>query len=164
MRRGFLFWLSSSLIIGIIVAWTGALPIQTIAAQEQSREPILILGVQEPEEMRVEPFIPINDVVPTAPERMLGEAMESAGKRDLAAPLPALDRILAKYPDYSDGYFIRAFALCTGNDRVASMADIERALKFIDTSRVAKDSLGSLISMRAKLEHTNGDDRAAMDD
>ena len=40
---------------------------------EVHREPILIPGVMEPEEMRVEPF-PV--FVPTEPERMLGEAMK----------------------------------------------------------------------------------------
>jgi hypothetical protein len=95
---------------------------------------------------------------------MLGEAMESADKSDPAALLPALDRILAKYPDYSDGYVMRLGALCAGNDRVAIMADVNSALKFIGTSRVGKDSLGSLLSMQAKVEHCNGNDRAMIDD
>ena len=61
---------------------------------EVHREPILIPGVTEPEEMRVEPF-PV--FVPTEPERMLGEAMkEIRGNSDPNALLPALNRILAK--------------------------------------------------------------------
>jgi hypothetical protein len=119
MKRRFLFGLSSSLIICILTALTGALPVQTIAAEEQRREPILIPGVQEPDEMRVEPF-PVNNVVLTAPELMLGEAMESADKNDPAALLPALNQILAKYPDYSDGYVAPSFALCGDNDALPS--------------------------------------------
>jgi tetratricopeptide (TPR) repeat protein len=163
MRRGLLFGLSSSLIIGIIAVWTGALPVQTIAAEEQRREPILIPGIQEPEEMRVEPF-PVNNVVLTAPELMLGEAMENFDKSDLAALLPALNQILAKYPDFSDGHIMRAAVLCEGNDRVAIMADRDRALKFIDTSRTGKDSIGSLLSMQAKMEYANEDYAAAIND
>jgi hypothetical protein len=160
MRRGLLFGLSSSLIIAV---WTGALPVQTIAAEEQRREPILIPGIQEPEEMRVEPF-PVNNVVLTAPELMLGEAMENFDKSDLAALLPALNQILAKYPDFSDGHIMRAAVLCEGNDRVAIMADLDRALKFIDTSRTGKDSIGSLLSMQAKMEYANEDYPAAIND
>jgi hypothetical protein len=52
--------------------------------------------------MRVDP-IPV--AVLTPPEQMMGEAMQQAGnKGGPAALLPALDRILAKYPEYSDGY------------------------------------------------------------
>jgi hypothetical protein len=64
--------------------------------------PILIPGVAEPDEMRVEPF---PKATPNEPERMLGEAMkETSGNSDPNALLPALNRILAKYPDYGDGY------------------------------------------------------------
>jgi hypothetical protein len=60
--------------------------------------PILTPGIQEPAEMRVDP-IPV--AVLTPPEQMMGEAMQQAGnKGGPAALLPALDRILAKYPEY----------------------------------------------------------------
>jgi tetratricopeptide (TPR) repeat protein len=135
---------------------------QTIEAEDRHREPILIPGIQEPQEMGVEPF-PIN--VPTAPERMLGEAMESAGSNSSpVALLPALNRILAKYPDYSDGYVMRLGSLCDGSDRAAILSNINSALKYVSNSRSGKDSLGSLLSMRAKVEHTSGDDAGAMED
>jgi tetratricopeptide (TPR) repeat protein len=123
----------------------------------------LIPGVQEPDEMRVEPF-PVNNVVLTAPELMLGEAIESADKSDPAALLPALNQILAKYPDYSDGYVARSFALCGGNDRAAIMSSIGSALKFIGTSRTGKDSIGSLLALQAKMEYANEDFAAAIND
>jgi hypothetical protein len=97
MERGFVCELSSSLIIGVIVALTGTLSVQTSSAEEQPRAPILIPGIQEPEEMRVEPF-PINKVVLTAPEQMLGEAMKN--ESDPRALLPALNHLLAQYPDF----------------------------------------------------------------
>ncbi|MGD0945867.1 MAG: surface-adhesin E family protein [Candidatus Binatia bacterium] len=131
-------------------------------AVSRHTNPILIPGIQEPEEMRVEP-IPVE--VPTEPDRMLGEAMEQVGNsKSPAALLPALDRILAKYPDYSDGYLLRLVSLCEGNDRAAILSNINSALKYIGNSRIGKDSLGSLLSMRAKIEHANGDDGSAMED
>ena len=78
------------------------------------RDPILIPGVQEPEEMRVEPFPAAS---PTPPEQMFAAAMQEVGNTSKPeALLPALDRILNKYPDYSDGYTMRLAALCSGND------------------------------------------------
>ena len=55
---------------------------------------------------------------PTEPERMLGDAMkQTQGNNDPNALLPALNRILAKYPDYGDGYAMRLGSLCSGKDR-----------------------------------------------
>ena len=59
---------------------------------------------------------------------------------------------------------MRAAALCEGNDHVAIMADLDRALKFIDTSRTGKASIGSLLSMQAKMEYANEDYAAAIND
>jgi tetratricopeptide (TPR) repeat protein len=135
---------------------------QSAAAVERHSAPILIPGIQEPAEMRVEP-IPV--AVLTPPEQMLGEAMQQVGnKGGPAALLPALDRILAKYPDYSDGYVMRLGSLCDGGDRTAILSNVNNALKYVSNSRTGKDSPGSLLSMRAKVEHTNGDDSAAMED
>ena len=135
---------------------------QSSGPVEHSIVPILLPGVPEPEEMRVEP-IPV--VVPTAPERMLGDAMQQVGnKSGPAALLPALDRIIARYPDYADAYVMRLGSLCDGGDRTAILSSINSALKYISSSRASKDSAGSLLSMRAKVEHTNGDDSAAMED
>lgn len=87
--------------IGLFVYRSYSRRDRSIAAQNVHRGPILIPGVQEPEEMRVEP-IPVEVLRP--PERMLADAMQQAGnKSDPAALQPALNRILAKYPDYSDG-------------------------------------------------------------
>ena len=134
---------------------------QSGAANEQYSAPVLISGVQEPAEMRVEP---IPAAVLTPPERMLGEAMQQVGNRGGSAPLlPALDRILAKYPDYSDGYVMRLGSLCDGGDRTAILSNVNSALKYVSNSRMGKDSPASLLSMRAKLEHVNGDDSAAME-
>jgi tetratricopeptide (TPR) repeat protein len=125
--------------------------------------PVLIPGIQEPEEMRVEA---ISLIIPSPPERMLGEAIQQAGndKGGPAALLPALDRILAKYPNYSDGYTMRLGAFCDSGDRAAILANVNKALKYASNSRVGKDSTIELLSMRAKVEHANGDDSAAMDD
>jgi tetratricopeptide (TPR) repeat protein len=118
--------------------------------------PILVPGVQEPEEMRIGPF-PIPTL--TAPERMVGEALGNP-----TTLLPALNRILAQYPDFSNGFILRVGELCKGIDRGAIMADLDRALKLIDASPVRTDSIGTLLSMRAKIESTNGDYAAAMND
>jgi len=138
---------------------------QSAVAVSRHSDPILIPGIQEPEEMRVEP---IAAAVLTPPERMLADAMQQAGndnnKGGPAALLPALDRILAKYPDYSDGYVMRLGSLCDGSDRAAILSNINSALKYVSNSRSGKDSPGSLLSMRAKVEHGNGDDSAAMED
>ncbi|TCK68449.1 tetratricopeptide repeat protein [Acidipila rosea] len=125
-------------------------------------KPILIPGVTEPEEMRVEPF---PKSAPTAPERMLGDAMkEIRGNSDPNALLPALDSILAKYPDYGDGYVMRLASLCNGKNHAAILSDINNALKYNTTSEDATDTKASMLSMKAKLEHDGGDDTAAMRD
>jgi hypothetical protein len=125
----------------------------TIAPAEQSRQLILIPGIQEPEEMRVEPF-PTAKHDLTAPERMLGEALQKSDSRNPATLLPALNRILAQYPDFSDGYVMRAFALCDpGNDRAAITTDLDRALNSVTSLRIGKTSTASLLSTRAKMEY-----------
>ena len=112
--------------------------------------------------MRVEP---IPAAVLTPPEQMLGEAMQQVGnKGGTAALLPALDHILTKYPEWSDGYVMRLGSLCDGNDRKAILANVNSAIKYVSNSSAGKDSLRSLLSMRAKVEHTDGDDAAAMED
>jgi tetratricopeptide (TPR) repeat protein len=129
---------------------------------EFHHDPILISGIAEPEEMRVEPF---PAVVPNGPERMLREAMkEIRGNSDPNALLPALNRTLAKYPDYADGYVIRLGALCTGKDRAAILSDINNALKYESGSENLKETHASVLSMKAKTEHDGGDDTAAMRD
>jgi tetratricopeptide (TPR) repeat protein len=113
--------------------------------------------------MRAEPF-PVTNSVPTAPEQMLAEAMKGVGSNRPEALLPALNQVLAKYPDFSDAYLMRLGALCEGNDLVAISSDVNNAIKYLASSRVGNTSLSSLLSMRAKIEHANRDDRAAIED
>jgi tetratricopeptide (TPR) repeat protein len=125
-------------------------------------EPILVPGIAEPEEMRVEPF---RKFVPTEPERMLGDAMkETRGNSDPDALLPPLNQILAKYPDYGDGYVMRLGSLCSGKDHAAILSDINNALRFNAGSENVKETQASMLSMKAKLEHDGGDDTTAMRD
>jgi len=154
MERRFLVGLRSLLIAGATSALIGT--VGAIEAAEQSWQPILIPGVQEPEEMRVEPF-PTTKAELTEPERMLGEALQKSDNSNPATLLPALNRILAQYPDFSDGYIMRAFALCDpGNDRAAITADLDRALNSIASLRFGKTSTVSLLSTRAKMEYLSG--------
>jgi len=112
--------------------------------------------------MRIEPF-PL--YAPTEPERMLGEAMkETRGNSDPNALLPALNRILAKYPDYADGYVMRLGSLCTEKDHAAILSDINNALRYDGNSENAKETHTSLLSMKAKAEHDGGDDASAIRD
>lgn len=112
--------------------------------------------------MRVEPF---PKFVPTEPERMLGDAMkETRGNSDPNALLPALNQILAKHPDYGDGYVMRLGSLCSGKDHGAILSDINNALKYNAGSENAKETQASMLSMKAKLEHDGGDDTTAMRD
>jgi tetratricopeptide (TPR) repeat protein len=130
-----------------------------IDAAQRHREPILISGVKEPKEMLVEP-LPV--YVPTARDRMLGEALESG---DTASRRRALDRVIAKYPDYPDAYVMLLGILCNGHEIEPVVSDLNNALKFMDRSRPGLSKLfGSLLSMRAKIEHANGDYSAAMND
>jgi tetratricopeptide (TPR) repeat protein len=138
---------------------------------DQRREPISIARVREPDEMLVEP-LPINSIEPTAPERELAEATDNFSKVNLTELLPALDRILTKYPDFAEGYVFRLHAFCELNEPQKVISDINNALKLMTTSRPAKDTDGSLakdtsaalLSMRAKLKYAYGDYSAAMDD
>jgi tetratricopeptide (TPR) repeat protein len=160
MERRFPLGLRSFLIAGVMTALTGM--VGAIAAEEQRQQPILIPGIQEPDEMRVEP-LPTKKTELTAPDRMLGEAMESAGKAGLSALLPALNRIIKMYPDHAVAYVLRLAALCEGNDRAAIVADIDSALKFMGNSRVPKEGFATLPAIKAKLQYANGDYAGAMD-
>jgi tetratricopeptide (TPR) repeat protein len=157
MQRGFLLVLRPALVAGAVMG--GAVG---IAAEDQRREPILIPGVQEPEEMRVKPF-PTTKADLTASERMLGEALQKSDKSQPAALVTALNQILAKYPDFSDGYLMRAFALCDpGNDRTAIAADLNRALKAGTALRFGKTPIVSLLAAQAKMEYLGGNYANAM--
>jgi tetratricopeptide (TPR) repeat protein len=108
--------------------------------------------------MRVEPRLA---AVPTEPEKLLAAETKGGAKMsDPAVLLPALNRVLTQFPDYSDGYAIRAGLLCSEGDRAAILADINSALEHRDNSRVEKSA--GLFSMRAKIEHLNGNDDDAL--
>jgi len=148
MERRFLVGLRSFLRAGVVSALMAV--VGTIAPAEQSQQPILIPGIQEPEEMRVKP-LQSNKVEPPAPLRELAEAANNFSKKNLPEWLPVLDRILAKYPDFPEGYVFRIGALCEINDRRRAISDINSALKFKNSSQSIKDGLAGWLSMRAKL-------------
>jgi hypothetical protein len=156
---------SLKLFAGIAIAFT-ALNTSAVA-DDQPRTPILIPNVQEPEEMRVAPF-PMNNNVLTPADRMLGEAITN-GKNDAHAMLPALNRVIASYPEYAPAYVMRLGALCEGSDKDVVLSDINNALKLSSSttetfSETMKQSLGSFYGMRAKIEYLKGDYTGAMTD
>jgi hypothetical protein len=63
--------LSLKLLVGMALVLT-ATPSSRAVAVEQSRTPILIPNIQEPQEMRAAPF-PVRNTVPTAADRALEE-------------------------------------------------------------------------------------------
>jgi hypothetical protein len=100
--------------------------VRSVDTADQHREGIRVAGVQEPEEMMVEP-LPLT--IMTEPERMLKDArMSTDGIKDPVLQ-SALNRILEKYPDYSDGYATRVACLCSGSDRTAILSNVNSALK-----------------------------------
>jgi hypothetical protein len=127
------------------------------------REPVLIPGIQEPDEMRVEP-LPATNFSPTAAERMLADAMKSPDLGKPSTLLPALNQILAKYPDFAAGYVMRLAARCESNDLAAIASDIDNALKYRTDASAGDISLLSLLSMKAKIEFANRDEKAAIED
>src|SRR5262249_12383076 len=114
---------------------------------------------------RVPPF-PTSNVVLTPADRMLGEAIKV--KNDVYAMLPAINRVIAAYPEYAPAYVMRLAALCEGNDKDAILSDINNALKFSESSQAfgesLKQSFGSLYGMRAKIEYLKGDYIGAISD
>jgi tetratricopeptide (TPR) repeat protein len=133
----------------------------SVAAESPRPGPVLVPGIQQPDEMRVAPF-PTKKVVLTAPEKELAEATNNFLKIDATEMLLALDGILAKYPDFADGYVFRIAALCD-NDRRKALSDVNNALKHMTNSRSIKDTVGAILSMRAKLMFADGDYAGAME-
>jgi tetratricopeptide (TPR) repeat protein len=150
----------------VAVGLTATLSIRAIA-DEQSRAPILIPNVQEPDEMRVAP-LPTRNAVLTPAYRVLEEAIQ-ANKTDAYTMLPAINRVIASYPEYAPAYVMRLSALCEGSDKDAILSDISNALKFSAgaktfSSKTLKQSAGSLYGMRAKIEYLKGDYTGALSD
>jgi tetratricopeptide (TPR) repeat protein len=156
---------SGELLAGLAIVLTATFSIRAVA-DEQPRAPILIPNVQEPEEMRVAP-LPKTNTVLTPADRMLGEAITN-GKNDVQAMLPAINRVIASYPEYAAAYIMRLGALCGGSDKDAVLSDINSALKYSDSSQAfgetLKQSVGSLYGMRAKIEYLSGDYTGAFTD
>jgi len=157
-------------IIAVLFVWMAAVFVypysdqtchaRSVTVTDQHREPIRIAGVQEPEEMLVEPFpLPVL----TEPERMLRDTMKGPDGMKESILKPALNQILEKYPDFSDGYIWRLDALCAGVDRAAILSDVNNALKYAADSG-DKDTSAGLLSTRAKIEYANGNEKLAMED
>jgi tetratricopeptide (TPR) repeat protein len=128
-----------------------------------SAAPILIPGIKEPPELRVEPFTPKKTEL-SAPDRMMGEIIKTLNAKNLALSLPALNQLLAQYPDYADGYTFRVGALCeAANDTNAISSDLTSAIRLIDQSSTEKDSFVSLQAMQAKMEFQRGNFAGALD-
>ncbi|NOJ41054.1 tetratricopeptide repeat protein [Bradyrhizobium australiense] len=128
-------------------------------AEQPGSSPVLISGVQEPEEMRAPP-VAVGAKELSPPEREFAAATENFSKINDPNVLPALNRILAKYPDFGDGYVARLSFLCDRNDRQAALTDLASAIKFAASSR-SKDTV-ALSSIRAKLVFASGDQAGAM--
>jgi hypothetical protein len=139
-------------IVGLSMVLTAMLSNRSVAG-EPPRTPIAIPNIQEPEEMRVAP-LPTHNTVLAPADRMLGEAFEANPKNDVHAMVPAINRIIASYPDYAPAYIVRLGALCEDNDKDAVLSDINCALKFSANSQAfsepMKQSIGSLYGMRAR--------------
>lgn len=131
-------------------------------ATDARHDPIAIPGVIEPAEMLVAPF---PKAVLSGPDQLLANAMkETGGNADRNALLPALNRILAKYPNYADGYVMRLDSLCNRKDRAAILSDIDSALRYEAPSANTAETRASVLSMKAKMEHDGGDDASALQD
>src|SRR5437867_3046191 len=157
--------ISSPLSVGFFMYRAYVSKPQVGVEAETRRKPILISGIEEPEEMRVEPF-PVATL--SESERMLRDEMQAVkDNNDPNALLPGLNRILKAFPDYSDGYMMRVASLCRGQDRAAILSDIDNALKFADTSRVVakdrRDLHAALLSIRAKLKYPASDNGSLED-
>jgi tetratricopeptide (TPR) repeat protein len=127
------------------------------------REPVLISGIQEPDEMRVEPF-PVTTIALTAPQRMLADAMKNIGTDKTPAMMLAVNQILAKFPDFAEGYVMRLATRCEGTDLAAIGSDIDNALKYRASAMAGAISQPALLSMKAKIEFANKDEAAAIED
>ena len=150
----------------VAVALTATLNICAVA-DEQSPAPILIPNVQEPEEMRLVPLSMRNAVL-TPADHLLEEAIQ-ANKSDAHAMLPAIDRIIASYPEHAPAYVMRLGELCEGSDKDAIHSDITNALKFFAgpetfSSKTLRQSAGPLYGMRAKIKYLEGDYTGALSD
>lgn len=148
-------------VLGLATAFGSALA-QT-NTDPKHREPVLIPGIQEPDEMRVEP-LPVADVALTAPQRMLADAMKNIGSDKPAALMLAVNQILTKFPDFADGYVMRLATRCEGTDLAATASDIDSAIKYRTDALAGATSLPALLSMKAKIEFSNRDEKAAIED
>jgi hypothetical protein len=92
----------------------------------------------------------------------MNEAMQQvSGNSEPATLLPALNSILAKYPDFAVGYIARLASLCQSKNQAAILSDISSAQHYLGGFHEGDDYLASLLSMRAKIEHLAGDDSKA---
>ena len=154
------------LIYAQLILWLSAIGCSVLAAEdclaqslEDASKVIRVPGIDEPAELRVAPV----------PKMALSPAEVMWGKEQISMSLPAINRILGKYPDWGDGYFIRLESLCKGVDRPTILANINNALKYgagsiTATGEPLSRMRAHYLSMRAKIEHDNKDDPTALSD
>lgn len=80
----------------------------------------------------------------------------------------ALGKIIDKYPEYSDAYFLRATLLILpdGQDYQTILSDIDRAIKlhFSNKYKSAYNSTAGMYSLRAKVDILSGNYQQAIND
>ena len=122
-------------LIGIIVV--SALAYYAIANRQPPvkqvdlpRAPILVAGIDEPEELRVEPTpLPVLTPAEQAFANELRKPTPPNAKRDVVA---LINPILKSFPEYGDGYAMRMQSLCYVNATKAEsiVSDINFAIKY----------------------------------
>ena len=122
---------------------------------------IVIPGVAEPGEMLVPPY----------PKTVKGPAiLELAGlmkaNKETATPsLDEIDQVLNHHPDFALGHLMKAGLLCMSGDRRQIPSEIDAVLKYPDQTREFDDfKPGMYLSLKAEVEHEEGDDTAALAD
>jgi len=126
------------------------------------RPPILVAGVNEPDELRVEPF-PLPVLTP--PEQAFADELRKPKVPNAKFDMLALvNPVLKSYPDYGDGYAMRATALCEvpATKPADIISDINSAIKY--HAKPENASSGELLSIRARLEYAAGQSDSAMTD
>lgn len=124
--------------------------------------PILVVGVNEPDELRVEPF-PLPVLTP--PEQAFADQLRKPTSPNAKFDMLAMiNPILKSYPDYGDGYAMRVTALCEApaTKPAAIISDIDSAIKY--HAKPESASTAELLSFRARLEYAAGQSGSAVTD
>jgi tetratricopeptide (TPR) repeat protein len=116
--------------------------------------------------MRVAPLPSVRPL--SAQEKWLDGVLDFERGHGYAALLLLLNRRLKEHPDFAAGYVLRLEILCKGNDADAILSDINNALKYRsnlprgDNNNYYSET--KLLSLRANLEHANGNYQSAIED